>query len=323
MAMLWADEAGNLRRPIVAIEDHLYHTGQLLQAVASQAPARLADLTVCAIDRSGPDTASTIAEWRERYPAARLLTLDELPSRDLPAFARAIAALVRPGGVILQDVQLSTLPFVPADRWWESIYIGATVRGLFAERPPSVRFCSNKRGYDATFGKELLDAGFDPRDVMDKSTMDEIVVPTMLKLVAGKFPSTLRVIEAGRIQSVPVGEFDRDEIAREVDIVLWTGGEKPLLTGRSVASPVTLRPGSAEVTTWAALIEDRLRSGSGLSVVGVGERLSEPGAERAELTNLAARHVHTLRGRLRDSDAIVTANHTYQIAAALSVGLVS
>jgi hypothetical protein len=72
-----------------------------------------------------------------------------------------------------------------------------------------------------------------------------------------------------------------------------------------------------------ALIEDRLRGGSGLSVIGVGERLSEPGAERAEITNVAARHIHTLRGRLRAGDAIVTANHAYQISGDLSVALVS
>lgn len=321
--MLWADEAGNTRRPIVAIEDHLYHTGELLQAIAAQAPSRLADLTVCAIDRSGPDTASTIADWRRQYRAVRLLTLDDLPSRDLPSFARSIAALVRPGGLILQDVQLSTLPFVPADRWWESIYISATVRGLFAERPPIVRFCSNKRGYDATFGKDLLDAGFDPRDVMDKGTMNEIVVPTALKLIDRQFPATLRVVDADGIQTARVSDADRDEIARAVDVVLWTSGEKPQLSGRRVPSAAALRAGSPEALTWAALIEDRLRGGPGLSVVGVGERLAEPGAERAELTNLAARHVHTLRGRLRDADAIVTANHAYQISAALSVGLVS
>jgi hypothetical protein len=321
--MLWADEAGDMRRPIVAIEDHLYHTGELLQAISAQAPSRLSDLTVCAIDRSGPDTANTIADWRVRYPAVRLLTLDELSARDLPAFARAIAALVRPGGLVLQDVQLSTLPFVPADRWWESIYIGATVRGLFADRPPTIRFCSNKRGYDATFGKELLDAGFDPRDVMDKSTMRDIVVPAILRMAAAKFPATLRATGGGGIRTIPVSEFDRDDIAGELDLVLALDGGKPVLMGRGVASPATFRPGSAEATTWAALIEDRLGQGSGLSVIGVGRRLAEPGAERAELTNLAARHMHALRGRLRDPDAIVTANHAYQISAGLSAAIVS
>ena len=49
---------------------------------------------------------------------------------DAASLARAIARLLRPGGLIVQDVQLSTLPFLPADRWWESIYVAATVRGL-------------------------------------------------------------------------------------------------------------------------------------------------------------------------------------------------
>lgn len=299
----------------------MYHTGELLEAIARQSPGRLADLAVCAIDRSGPDTTSTIADWRRRYPAVRLLTLADLPARDLPAFARSIAALVRPGGIVLQDIQLSTLPFVPADRWWESIYVGATVRGLFADRPPTIRFCSNKRGYDATFGKELLDAGFDPRDVFDKSTLDDIVVPTVLKVVDRNFPSTVRAIEAGRPLRAAVSDADRDEVFRSVDVVLWALGERPVLGGRQVTSASALRAGSPEADTWRALIEDRLTAGDGVTVISVGERLGGPGAERAELTNLAARHLHTLRGRLRNPESIVTANHAYQLAGPLSVAI--
>ena len=78
-------------------------------------------------------------------------------------FARLVASLLRPGGILLQDVHLSTLRFIAPDRWWESIYVAATVRGTFPRRQPAVRFLSNKRGYTATFGRDLMDAGFDPR----------------------------------------------------------------------------------------------------------------------------------------------------------------
>ncbi|HEX7841052.1 MAG TPA: hypothetical protein VF469_26425, partial [Kofleriaceae bacterium] len=61
--------------------------------------------------------------------------------------------------------------------------------------------------------------------------------------------------------------------------------------------------------------------GAGLPVVGVGERVGPRGVDRAEATNLAARHIHTLRGRLRDAGAIVTARHAYRVRDDLDVGI--
>lgn len=90
--------------------------------------------------------------------------------------------MLRPGGLLLQDIQLATLGFIPPNRWWESIYLANTLRG-----PP-----------------------------------------------------------------------DRPERAR-----------------------------------------------------------------RAEITNLAARHIHDLRGRLRDGAAIVTTHHAYRLAENLRVGRVT
>ena len=332
--MLWTDEAGRTRRPVVAIEDHLYHTGELLDAVAAAAPNRLQHLTVCALDRPGPDTAAAVAEWTSRYPGVQILTwrgLGEQKPADHGSFARAIAKLVRPGGVVLQDIQLETLPFIPADRWWESIYLGATIRGLFADRPPVIRFCSNKRGYDVTFGKDLLDAGFDPRDVMQKSDMAKTVVPAVLRLMDVQFPLTLMVPGskgAGGARGdegtsvLPVSDADRAEVERECDVVLWRASAGTTIGGRSLASQMSLKTGAPEIETWRLMIQDRLSGGEGIAVIDVGQRLAEAGAERAELTNVAARHIHGLRARLADADAIQTAHHRYRLADGLIVGLV-
>jgi hypothetical protein len=70
-----------------------------------------------------------------------------------------------------------------------------------------------------------------------------------------------------------------------------------------------------------ALVRDRMDDGPGLGVTTVGERVGPPMAGRAELTNVAARHLHTLRSRLRDGSAIVTAQHAYRLLDRLSVGL--
>ena len=118
-------------------------------------------------------------------------------------------ALLRPGGVLIQDVQLGTLPFVPADRWWESIYLAATVRGMFPARPPTVRFLSNKRGYSATFGRDLLDAGFDPRDVMDKSALRDVVVAGRDRAVRSRVPARARRAAAAWPTDVLAGRRHR------------------------------------------------------------------------------------------------------------------
>jgi hypothetical protein len=122
---------------------------------------------------------ATSASWLERYPGLQVAARPEgdsadprRASLDPAAFegasrsCKTVAGMLRPGGLLLQDIQLATLGFIPPDRWWESIYLANTVRGMFAGAPPACRFLSNKRGYEATFGRDLLDAGFDPRDVI-------------------------------------------------------------------------------------------------------------------------------------------------------------
>lgn len=322
--MLWADEAGRTRRPIVAIDDHLYHTGELLTALGAMAPDLLSEITVCALDRPGPDTDAAVGEWTARYPQVQVVTLAGpaglgAAGDDYGSCAREIARLVRPGGIVLQDIQLETLAFIPADRWWESIYLGAAIRGFFPERPPVIRFCSNKRGYDATFGKDLIDAGFDPRDVMDKTQVTRVVVPGLQRLFAAQFPRRLRRTGAS---SASVSDLDRADVERQCDVVLWRTSAGASLGGRALASTATLKAGALEIQTWQQLIDDLLAGGDGVPVIEIGARLAESGAERAEQTNLAARHLHSLRSRLRDGDAIVTAHHRYRLRDGLTAAIV-
>ena len=324
--MAWLDEPGFERRPLVFVEDHLYHTADLLAAVAAVRPDLVACATAVAIDRPGPDTDATIEDWRTRYPALQIVAPDT--ATDALSFAKLVARLLRPGGILIQDVQLSTLPFLPADRWWESIYLAATVRGLFAASPPAVRFLSNKRGYSATFGRDLLEGGFDPRDVMDKSALQTAVVPGVIALFDRAFPRTLRArLPPNGARSWPVGDSDtdRNELEQTLDLVLWQGSVSEL-GGRLVGGSngrVSFRHGSTEADTWQRLIDDALTDGNGLAVVDVGGRIGPAGAERAELTNLAARHMHTLRGRLRTGDAIATISHAYRLGDTMRIGSVT
>ena len=232
--------------------------------------------------------------------------------------------MLRPGGLLLQDIQLATLVFVPADRWWESIYLAATVRGMFSSRPPSCRFFSNKRGYEATFGRDLAEAGFDPRDVIEKGDLKQVLVPTLRSFLARRFPWDLETAGGGTALAVGATDEDRREVEAALDLVLWSGADGGFdLSGRAVSGErrLHLRPGSSEGETWRALIADHLAGGEGVPVIGIGERLAPAGALRAEATNAAARHLHLLRSRLTDPGVIVTAHHAYRLREDVGAGM--
>jgi len=299
----------------VVVEDHLYHITQLLDALSGMAPALLAQTTVLCLERPGPDTDATVERWSADHPDLQISaagTLDPQVFTNANAFCRTLAGMLRPGGLLVQDIQLSTLTFLPADRWWESIYLAATVRGMFATRPPACRFFSNKRGYGATFGRDLVEAGFDPRDVIEKDELSKVVVPALRSYLDRRFP--------WRLEGTAVGstEEDRQEVEAALDIVVWRDADGGIsLGGKALTRRVQLKPGSQEGVTWERLIEERLE---GVPVIEVGERLAPEGALKAEITNVAARHLHVLRGRLEDPGAIVTAQHAYRLRDGLRVG---
>jgi len=336
--MTWVGTAGFARRPLVVVEDHLHHVSELLETLAESALATLERTTVVCLDRSGPDTTRLAASWLALHPglqvaarfegpapAARCLELDPAVFEEPHRFCKAVAGLLRPGGLLLQDIQLATLGFIPPDRWWESIYLANTVRGMFAGNPPACRFLSNKRGYEATFGRDLLDAGFDPRDVMDKSELRGMVVPVVRAYLARAFPLVLRM--AG-VPDAAVARTDEDrrEIESGLDLVVWTSEPNVEIGGGLLPEGnkrVSLKAGSQEALTWIELAEDRLQGGEGVPVLEVGKRIAPEGAGRAEITNLAARHIHGLRSRLKDGSAIVTAHHAYRLAEGIQVGVVT
>ena len=138
------------------------------------------------------------------------------------------------------------------------------------------------------------------------------------RLQTSLFDRPMRWVQLTLVENDP-GRFDPQFW---LDYFKRLHADAATLSGRLVAGGrIALRPGSPEIETWTALVADRLHGGDGVPVLAVGARLSFPGAERAEITNLAARHIYTLRGRLVDQDAITTARHAYRLAPHLRVGV--
>ncbi|CAM2005917.1 hypothetical protein [Acanthopleuribacter pedis] len=332
-------DEGTQRKPIVVVEDHLYHIGEILQMLLSDAPEIAAQLCLVCLDRPGPDTDAAAADWLAQapdvtvaaavnpgvIPAAdreRLVTLPPACFEDTPTYCRTVAGLLRPGGLLLQDIQLGTLRFLPDERWWESIYLANTIRGMFATLPPHCRFMSNKSGFEATFGADLFEVGFDPREVLAKHRLPELLVPVLQRFRRRTFPLLCRLPGPdGWPQELWLNDDPREPLQPQTfcDLVLWHDRRRQTkllgtrLKTRSGKNELLLKRDTKEFETWQGLVTAFLDAGPGLPVREVGRRLAPEDAGNAEISNAAARHIHALRARLNDPTLIQTEDHHYRL----------
>lgn len=331
------------RRPLVVVEDHLYHIDLLLDLLQQHDPSLASRLTVVCLERGGPDTQAAVVRWGQHHPAVQVVADAEpahpqhhrtLPPAVLdhaPAYARTVAELLAPRGLLVQDIQLQTLRFVPADQWWETIYLANTIRGMYAERPPQCVFVSNKRGFHATFGKDLLSVGFDPRDVLHKDELPTALVPLLRRRLYDAFPLELHEPGASEGSAPAPAWITRDAaeleaLSARLDLVLWEDrAGKLALSGRGLPAPaerLELPAHGHEAATWRALVQARLDGTPGVPTRAVGERVAPELSLPAEQSNAAARHVYALRRRLRAPDGLLTVDHRYALAPELAVGWV-
>lgn len=343
MSQLLSNEFGP--RPLVVVEDRVYHISELLGTIQRNASHLLPNLTIVCLDRVGPDTDAAVSDWQKDYPTLQIASRIEDSSLGESSqqifrlsddvfvnqndYCKTIAGLIRKQGLLVQDIDLESLKFISRERWWDTTMLASTVRGIVGDRAPRCAFISNKRGYEATFGSELLAAGHDPRDVMNKYELERVVVPFIGQHLQEFFPWTLEYSNApGSINDCLVSrnELCMREIELELDLVLWPEQNQSMqMGGRAFASSkkpsFTLSADSNEAITWMALIQSRLQDSDGVEVQAVGQRVAPQGALRAEATNAAARHIHSLRKRLEQPQNIVTVQGHYRLADELNVGI--
>lgn len=324
------------RRPLVVVEDHLYHIGQILDLLRRRQPDLLSQLTVVCLDRPGPDTREAVAEWTASFPevliVANVEPTDPERQRALPAaalehereYVGMVKDLLAPRGVLVQDIQLETLRFHSADQWWETIYLASSVRGRYAAAAPRCIFMSNKRAFHATFGQDLQDAGFDANDVLNKDELEDTLVPLLFRCLREAFPLELERSDRDRSQWLSADGEEAEALDRDLHVVLWEHRPaKIALTGRAVVDGrVELPEDGHEAATWRALVEAHLSGDRGIPTQQLGARVAPEHALRAEQINAASRHVYRLRARLRDKDRLLNADHHYRLADDLCVGRV-
>ena len=285
----WLQPGKFTPRPVTIVEDHVYHLSEMLRTIEGYSPELLSNLTVVCLDRDGPDTDAAVEDWLQGYPAlqiasrvkdgkffrktSRLHILGIETFESQPAFCRLLSQFIRPDGLLLQDIELETLEFIPPDRWWESTMLATTVRGIHGKRPPRCGFISNKRGYEATFGAELLAAGHDPRDVISKYDLAEIAVPFLSKFLQEQFPYQLKMKTKGKRSSVRLvnSHAEQELVEGNLDLVIWPPKDGAVEIGglgiqAGKKDRLNLSVQSDEAETWQQLVCSTLDSGPGVSV---------------------------------------------------------
>src|SRR5215467_13449335 len=74
--MSWIAAEGFQRRPLVVVEDHLYHITELLERLGG-GPPLYDQLTIVCLDRPGPDTTRTAAGWLAACPGLQVIAAVE------------------------------------------------------------------------------------------------------------------------------------------------------------------------------------------------------------------------------------------------------
>ncbi len=354
--MTWVFEKGFQRRPIVVIEDHLNHLSDICEWLQAEDPNLLRLVTLVGLDQGGPDSRRSVRDWLQEYPAIQVaahLAEEDAPERtrrypdrllyiasDLLSSAspvelsELIPSLVRPGGFLLQDVQLETLHFIPADRRWESIRrLTAVVRGMVPGRPPVCWFMSNKRNPFRRLRNALKDLNFEPRHFLDKDDLEKYVVPTIQGFLEDSMPFSLRVTQHGElICDTVVGEEDLDDVMSGTDLTLWQAGDALRLGGRLIKGGVLKRDfDGAEGTAWRELVADRFAQGGGVKTRRFGE-LRSPDApagmprEDDAIREWAYGLVYNMRSVVQGANpksVLKNKNKTYYLADRLRVGWVT
>jgi hypothetical protein len=230
-------------------------------------------------------------------------------------YLNELGKMLRPGSLMLLDIELEPLEFVPADEPWRSLDLVPWFRGSC--RGLCIKLFTNK-SFVATKLIGVLQQSNLSDDVLDKEQIAEEVVPELIEFVSRAFPWTLR---SKQPNALSIGPLDTDDVAEHFDLVVgpeengqvWIGGR--IVEKRFKVNPKD----SDEADAWKLLAEDQLKEHVGVSAKELFPTV---------VLEHRPQRVHRMRGKLKgdfgnaDQGAIRTGDGAYRLDAQLRVGIV-
>eukprot|EP00456_Euglypha_rotunda_P073465 TRINITY_DN6691_c0_g1_i4.p1 TRINITY_DN6691_c0_g1~~TRINITY_DN6691_c0_g1_i4.p1 ORF type:complete len:415 (+),score=99.76 TRINITY_DN6691_c0_g1_i4:192-1436(+) len=245
---------------IVAIADGLRERLQKLEAATS--PPKVGDVYRAPDDADSENVAALwkfLDDGKARGGDAAAKRYQDIPpgaTQSKAEYTDLLDQLVRPGGMIVSDVELLTLGFsghLPPDydqQFQNAAHLGPAYDGVRAasaavqrQQEPSTKLMIVSNRMIVFVRSILAENGIvvDEGDVFLKAAQKSDVALKLKNAMQKRFPWKLRTCGAN-LKEFVVGPWQKDEIDREFDIVFWPveGGILPI-SGRafSSAKPIT------------------------------------------------------------------------------------
>ncbi|HEY6351071.1 MAG TPA: hypothetical protein VI636_16835 [Candidatus Angelobacter sp.] len=326
--MHWISDPAAGQRPVVIVEDKPRHVSTLVTELGNYREELTGLITIVCLAEGHGDTASAVGKWlandldlhvrtlpgpatadlKKRF-GERCGVLDPQITQDMESYAREFRTLLRPGGLLLQDVVLNPLRFTEQDKW-KSVYAAGQVRSLLMPRGLQLWFMTNKslRVPHVLRAKEDVKA----EEFFDKEDHLTGIVSSLRRFLKEHFPWRLH-LSNGRVLAIGMG--DDDDVSHNVDIVVWaTTKMKRTVGGRLIQWQIHAKSGKpglrwrpplsnvdaeAVVPALVSLVRDRVNRGPGLPTTVFG-RIPNL-AEGTDLQKLArSQRAEAKRGEMQN-----------------------
>ena len=323
--MSWIKPRNLYRKPLVIVEDSLKDLTKLLATFSKTDPEIMGNLTAVCVAPEGTDTSESVKGWIATYPrlqvaacvqtesaseGSRVLNIQRFVSQDLE-LSRVLTELLMPGGVLLQDIHLDSLPFFRSDNPWAACFALANhCRGFCREKKDLNYAFMSKMEFPAGFTAQVVLRKFDATWVFNKLDGTRMLrcIPDHIR---EEFPWWLRFRGYDRKSPLAISRKKSTEaaVSREFDFVLWPRSSSLYeLMGRGVNLERTsaLQARTQLFKALKMLVDDSLIDGPGVSAQELFALHSNPPEQPTVeyCKGFAARLIGNVKGRLKDGDRI-------------------
>jgi hypothetical protein len=273
--VVWAyDKEGDVLRLVDEVDAFAAQIGRGERSAVTALPQEVGALVRDAVDKR---------HYRLLKPRLHFVAEAVLKTND--GFRDYLSRLVRPGAVILSDVELETLEFAQRDPLQ-----GVVVASQAASRGRAHLWIMSNRNIFP------LDFELDTERRYSKRNVDRMAREVAERLRI-RFPWRLRArASTGALieihDDVFVGPDDLPWLNVEFDVVLAPDGDNLHVSGRAIQpdARIVLKPGTPTLNAWEELVREQLEDGDGIAATDIDEWIQE-----ARGTRTAAQVIAKLR----------------------------